>query len=324
MPSTVNIYEVDGSVGHVLTLPENVTPVSGRTSIGDSGVYYKGVGSSYVGHSVLDATGYDGAVPSEVFYYGYTVKNSNWENKTGIFKTPLQPYFRDLVGSCGPKELSIVEKSEACPVSAVSVLSVHPIETLQDQYYIKLNYTVERKSWLTYGTVEKLMDAIAATVMSGWCFPWDKAAIKDIGHTGLVTDVADMFPSTDSKHLFGSVYAVLYSLYTIHKPKFDYLVASNNFVFKDLRSIPTIALAMIDRFGVNTDFAFPKGVEDEWDVYYHLVYNCLMGGKNCAHVEKAESGDAVAEQYKAMYRKRLNGENALRLNRINKALKKGA
>jgi hypothetical protein len=298
--------------------------VSGRTSVGDSGVYYKGVGSEYKGHSVLDATGYEGAVPSEVFYYGYTVRNPNWHKKTGIFKTPLQPYFQDLVGSCGPKELSIVEKAEACPVSAVSVLSVHPIETLQNQYYIKLNYTVERKSWLTYGTSEALRSAVVATVTSGWCFPWDKAAIKDVGHTGLVTDVADMFKSTDPKHLFGSVYAVLYSLYTIDKPKFNYFINSNNFVFKDLRSIPNIALSIIDSLGIDTAFAFPEGVEDEWDVYYHLVYNCLMGGKNCAHVEKAECGDAVSKQYKEMYMKRLHGDSAMRLKRISKALKSGA
>ena len=69
----IPIYNKKGNQVQDLSLPENVTPVSGRTSIGDSGLYYKGVGIKYEGHSNFNAAGYINVKPHPVFYYGYGV-----------------------------------------------------------------------------------------------------------------------------------------------------------------------------------------------------------------------------------------------------------
>ena len=282
MTNTVSIYDRSGSVVDILELPEPVSHVSGRTGVGETGVYYKGVGATYRAHCVLDPEGFPDAKPAGVFYYGHVVSVMEWAGKFGIFKARLQPYFSDMIGSCGPKELSIVEKAKAVPVSCVDVLGVHPIESLDDQYYIALRYRSKRSQWVETGLTKNLRETLLALASSGWCFPWDKAAIRDVNADGSVTDVADMFASDDPIHIFGSTYAVLYSLLRVAPQRFRTFLNHMRFQYVDERSIPTMALAIMAEAGLDTSFAFPNTARDEWDIYYHMVANCLMAGRNCA------------------------------------------
>lgn len=313
MADAISIYNADGAVVDSIQLQESVKHVSGRTSIGKSGVYYKGVGATYHAHCVLDPEGYPDARPADVFYYGHVVSNKAWAGRFGIFSERLQPYFSDMIGSCGPKELSIVEKSKAVPVSCVEVLGVHAIESLPDQYYIALRYGSKREPWTATGITRKLHDTLLSLATSGWSFPWDKAAIRDINADGTVTDVADMFHSSDPVHVFGSIYAVIYSLLKVAPARFRTFINHLGFQYVDDRSVPTMAMALMEEAGMDTSFAFPARARDEWDIYYHLAANCLMTGRNCAGVENIHAGETVADQYRKRFFERMKPHDARRI-----------
>ena len=103
----VPVFNRLGGVEYVLELPEDVQPVSGRTSKSKS-LYYKGVGVAYTGHSSLNVDDFEDHGESSIFYYGWNVLNNNWKNKFGIFQATFQPFFSDFVGTCGKKELNII------------------------------------------------------------------------------------------------------------------------------------------------------------------------------------------------------------------------
>ena len=131
---SIPVYDTKGSIADTIQFPENIEYISGRTSVGDSGIYYKGAGATYVGHCVLDKNcGLSVIQPSDVFYYGWVVENPVWVGKFGVFNAPLQPYFSDLVGACGPKEESIIKKSTGCPVSNVDVVGYTDIPAVAQQ-----------------------------------------------------------------------------------------------------------------------------------------------------------------------------------------------
>ena len=117
----IPVYNKQGQTEYILELPEDVEFVSGRTSKSDK-LYYKGVGSRYFGHSCLNPNGYEKHGESSVFYYGWNVKNREWDDKFGIFQDKFQPYFSDYIGTCGGKELNIIFNSRQFELSAVSVV----------------------------------------------------------------------------------------------------------------------------------------------------------------------------------------------------------
>ena len=63
----IPIYNVDGTVGDVLVLPEDVEFISGRTSKSQF-CYYKGVGAEYKRHASLQKI-YNTIDKHPVFYY---------------------------------------------------------------------------------------------------------------------------------------------------------------------------------------------------------------------------------------------------------------
>lgn len=300
----------------VLELPEQVRHISGRTSIGESGTYYKGVGASYNGHCTLDPSGYAESNPCDVFYYGYEVKNRNWIGKFGIFDEKLQPYFSDRIGSCGPKEDSIKEKSLLCPISNVVVTGFGNIPYVDNQRYYCLEYKSKRDPWLGYGLTNTLRETIEVLLSSGWNFPWDKASIRDINRDGSITDVADMFHSYDYCHQLGTVYSVLYSLYVLDKERFITFIRSQGLIANDPKGLLFSTLGIMDSCGVSIQFAVPQNATSEWDIYNHLAANCLMTGRNCGHVENIETGNEIAKQYQERFYKQIGSMDTRRTKKF--------
>jgi hypothetical protein len=295
----IPIYNKKGAQVSELVLSENVTSVSGRTSIGDSGLYYKGVGVKYRGHSNFNAAGYINVTPHSVFYYGYNVVREIWLGKTGIFQEKCQPFFSDFIGTCGPKELKIINNSREFEKSAVRVVDCIEYDTENNQRYFILDYGKEgRTSWIKdRGTVGGLLELLEYMLVNNWNFPWDKGAIGDVSGSGGVHDVADMFRSKEFIHKLGTVYAVLYSMKNKSQGRYFEFLTTAGYRHKDDKDFLFIALSILEKNGIDVSEGFPPSAKDEFENYYHLVGNCLLWGRNCGYVEKEVEGDKIREQY---------------------------
>ena len=260
---------------------------------------YKGVGVKYEGHSNFNAAGYINVKPHPVFYYGYGVTREIWLGKTGIFQERCQPFFSDFIVTCGPKELKIINNSREFEKSAVRVVDCIEYDPENNQRYFILDYGKEgRTSWIKdRGTVEGLLELLEYMLVNNWNFPWDKGAIGDVSGSGSVHDVADMFKSKEFIHKLGTVYAVLYSMKNKSQGRYYEFLTSAGYKHKDDKDFLFIAVALLERFGVNTSEGFSFYANDEFDAYYHLVGNCLLWGRNCGYVEDEKEGEKIREQY---------------------------
>lgn len=291
----IPIYSKNGAQVDVLTINDNISHVSGRTSISDSGVYYKGVGCDYKQHATLSPNGHKVIGPSDIFYYGIDVQNEKWLGKYGIFQEKYQPFFSDFIGSCGPKEKQIVENSQRFTRSAVEVVDVVEYDPDNEQMYFVLNYTSPRDSFKDNGSLIELLNLMESLVCVGLNFPWDKASIRDVNQCGYVTDVADMFWSDDPTHKYGTIYSLLYSLYQINYPVYRFFVKYINAKNEKLQELPFVCLKILSSFGYNLEPL--KEAKTKEDQYCDLIGNVLMRGRNCAHVENLEHGDRVRAEY---------------------------
>ena len=67
-------------------LPEKVVWVGGRSGVGESGRWYKGIGTLYRGHLAWSVKDGDRIVGrSDVVYGGWSVRYDVWFNRCGIF-----------------------------------------------------------------------------------------------------------------------------------------------------------------------------------------------------------------------------------------------
>jgi hypothetical protein len=296
---SVPVYNQKGTQVSELFLPEEVIIASGRTSIGESGLYYKGVGVKYQGHSNFNPAGYINVRKHSVFYYGYNVTREVWVGKSGIFQERCQPFFSDYIGTCGPKELKIIVNSKEFEKTAVIVKDCIEYDPENNQRYFILDYGKEgRTSWIEdIGTVKDLLDLLEYMLKNDWNFPWDKGAIGDVSASGNVHDVADMFKSKEFIHKLGTVYSILYSMNNKSKGRYYEFITTSGYRHKDDKDFLFIATALLERFRVDVSYAFPSQAKDEFENYYHLVGNCLLRGRNCGYVEDAKEGEKIREQY---------------------------
>lgn len=301
----VPIYNRSGEQVSEIVIDANLTHVSGRVSLSDKGHYYKGVGVPYRSHAVVNPGPDVNIIGKDpVFYCGYTCENPNWKGKAGIFQDRYQPYFSDFIGSCGPKELRLIEHSRQFDRSSVRVLDCVDYDKENNQRYFILDYECKRRRYLDGGDPKELGDLIDYMVLNGWNFPWDKAAIRDISFDGRVSDVADMFRSKDPIHRFGTVYSILYSLATLDFKKYTEFVRSVKLKHSGDIDFPMLALALLDKNGVDVNLLLPKKATDNFMVYEYLVGKKLIYGTNCAHVESKAYGDKVIQGYVEHFAKR--------------------
>ena len=294
--TVIPIYNTDGIKVNTLETNDNLSFVSGRVSKGNN-CYYKGVGSPYGGCSMLTTNGHKIISESSVFYYGYNVINEKLQGKFGIFQEKFQPYFSDFIGSCGPKELKLIDNSKQCQRSSVEVLDYVEYDKPNKQYYFKVNYSCGRYKYLEGGNPKQLADLLDYLAVSGWNFPWDKTSINDVTYDGRVSDVADMFESKQLKHRLGTIYSVLYSLGKLNQVKYHEFLVANNYKHRNDMDYIFIALLILDKNGVNIDGFLPKQSDSEYKIYRHILEQHLIQGRNCAYVEDSKHGDKVKKMF---------------------------
>jgi hypothetical protein len=208
-----------------------------------------------------------------------------------------QPYFSDFIGSCGPKELAIINNSKT-DFSSVKVLDCISYDKDNNQYYFKLDYDCDRVKYVDRSSPLKLNTLLSQVLSEGWNFPWDKGAINDITADGRVSDVADMFQSKKLQHRLGTVYSVLYSLGQLAPQKYYEFVTALKLKHSIQTDYVFNALWLLDTNDIDITGLLPsKGPQDLGSIYKHVVANHLITGRNCAYVEDTKHGDAVKRMF---------------------------
>lgn len=297
MSTSIPIYDNKGKKIDSLEIEDDIRFVNGRVSKGKE-YYYKGLGVPYKQHSIEDGDitdDYEVLNKSDIFYLGHFVSKKCFQNKFGIFQERYMPKFTDFIGTCGTKELSIIENSELFGRSSIELISSHYYDKSNQQYYFKVRYKCHRISYLQNGNAKDLRELFDYMIQNNWNFNWDKRSITDISYNGLVPDVADIFLDSQLKSKVGSVYSVLYSLYNHSKNKYGDFVTYNNLNHENLSSIVFNVVEILKRNNVDTKELLPS--KNQYENYKHIIRNYLVTGRNCGHCCLVDVGDDIKKEY---------------------------
>ena len=278
----IPIYDGEGDLIDFVRVDDDIVHVDGRVSKGER-VYYKGLGVPYRSHYVERVTeGYDDLAKCDVFYLGHEVSKHAFAGKTGIFKERYQAHFTDWIGACGEKELQIVENLWELDFSwaAIDVKEFVSIDDVHKQYYLIVDYPDKRIQYLDEPEPFRIWEMLHYMIHEHWNFPWDKGTITDISCMGRVTDVADVFMSSDLKHKLGTVYSVLYSLAMANKD--EYIRFCKQYSLDTLSHMGFVinSLVILSRLGVDISPIMRDNMEE---TYRNAVKAYLMEGKNCGY-----------------------------------------
>jgi len=308
----IPIHNNEGTVYKSFVVNDDIEYVDGRVYKGKN-CYYKGIGVPYKGHSILDVTDeYEFINDPDIFYLGFKVRKKCFVGKTGVFEELYQPFFPDYIGSCSGKEGPIVLNSMVFDLSSVEIFDCIPIDEETDQYYYICDYKCKRKSYLhdDEGDPHKLRTLIDYMLCNNWNSLWDKNAIGDVTTDGRISDVADLFESSEFKHKLGTVYSHLYSLSKKNKRKYKEFLDINGLEHPDyLGDFWFIynSLHILHENGIDINEASPY--TNMHDNYKHAVLNYLVSGRNtayCACNAFIGQGDKVMEEYKKIVQKQLD------------------
>ena len=301
---SVNVHNAQGSVVNQLNIDDDIEFVDGRVSKGKTH-YYKGVGLPYTSHFVkqFHPKEYDFVKNTDIFYLGAEVSKKCFQDKFGIFQEKYQPQFEDYIGSCGVKELDIIGNSMDCEKSSVKVIKSHRYDEENQQYYFELDYKCNRIGYIQSGRVKSLYELLEYMMTDNWNFIWDKNTITDISYNGLITDVGDIFQSSQLSAKLGTIYSVLYSLAHNDKKKFGFFLKYGKLQHKTPMDFVMNSLKLMRKFGI--DISEIERNSDR-DTYINAVTNYLIVGKNCGDCSFVDLGNQIREQYKENVKIQLN------------------
>jgi hypothetical protein len=295
----VLVYNNAGENIDCLVIDDNLKHVNGRVCKGEK-YYYKGAGSPYRGHfidpdPILKWNGFDYTITSDVFYLGPCVKKVAFTDKTGIFQEKYQPQFSDFIGSCGVKELSIIENSLEFEKSSAEIIKSINWDKENGQYYFIIDYKCGRKKYIQDPNPKYLYELLEYMTKSNWNFVWDKTSIEDITYNGLVSDVGDLFFSKSLSSKLGSIYSAIYSLGEQHPSMYMDFIRYANLQHTDSMSYAFNAALLLQRFGVDIRELKVSNLDSE--NFKHIVLNYLVQGKNCGDCCFIELGDQIRDKY---------------------------
>jgi hypothetical protein len=300
------IHNSEGTPYKSFNINDDIEFLEGRVSKGKK-VYYKGVGVPYTSHFIPELTDeYEYVDETDIFYLGQCVSKKCFQGKFGVFEELYQPFFPDHIGACSSKEGPIVLNSIKFDLSSVEVYDCIPIDEEAEQYYYILDYKCKRKSYLEKGLSEgdphKLRTLIDYMVCNDWNSLWDKNAILDVTADGRISDVADLFESSELKHKLGTVYSYLYSLGKTNEQKYREFLDINGLQHPDtLGDFWYIynSIYFLHENDISISELFPHSTME--DNYKHAVTNYLMEGRNtayCSCFAYVDQGNKVMKEYK--------------------------
>lgn len=292
----IPIWDEEGFPIDYLTLDEKVEFFDGRISKGlNSNLYYKGIGINYDHHYFLiPDQNYDIVEHTDIDYLGYKVVKNCFRNRFGIFKEKYQPQFPDYIGTCSTRELSMIENGEDFKFSSAQVIKAINWDTVNHQYYLKLNYKCDRRKYIHEGNPKSLEKLLSYMIENNWNFIWDKDSITDISYNGLVTDSADLFRSSELKHKIGTIYSVFYSL-SKHRNKYEEFLSELKYNHESQMSFVTNSILFLKERSIDiSSLLVDKNLEK---TYQNTVLNYLVRGKNCGHCSYDGLGDKIMNNY---------------------------
>lgn len=310
------VYNKNGDVVNCININDMIEYVDGRVSKGDK-YYYKGLGVPYEQHHIQpeDMTDeYDLIDVCDVFYIGNVVSKKVFSGKTGIFQEKHQTHFTDWIGSCGVKELNILENlydEGSFEMSAIEVFGWEEIDATNQQYYLKVDYPHGRVNYINDSSPIKLRTLLDYMIRSDWNFPWDKNSISDITFESKVTDVGDIFKSKELSHKIGSIYSVLHSLYQSNINLYLDFCGVNNLPYKNKMGLIFNALVLLVSNDVDVSHLYKS---TPIETYKSTVYNYLITGKNCGFCgvgsckRRVDDNFSYGEYIREEYIKRFNVE----------------
>ena len=305
----IAIYDDQGVQVDSFFIDDTIEYVNGRVNKGDKG-YYKGSGVPYYSHNVLNedlTPQYQVLNDSLIFYSGSMVKKDCFIGKTGVFMERYGCVFPDWIGTCGIRETQIMENlydENGFEFNDIDVLGWEYINEEAGQIYMHCQYKSDRKDWFSTEDLMGLMDLINYMVNSNWNFPWDKASIMDVSAKSLVTDVADIFYSTELKHKLGGVYSVLYSLGMSDFNLFQAFCAQHGLPGTTMMDYVLASIMILMRNGVDVSELM---VGDTTRIYKNAVQNYLIVGKNCGYCgigtckNRTDDNKSYGDQIKSQY-----------------------
>lgn len=298
-----SVYDAAGVEVNRIEISDDLHYVEGRVHRGKN-CYYKGVGVPYTQHTldrstVPDPTQYDVLCDSNLIYIGPVVSKRCFVGKTGVFQELYQPFYPDFIGSCSIKEGLIVINSLTFEKSSVEVFDCVEFDKQNQQHYYIMDYHCGRQHYATHhGKPQDLRELIEFMLQNDWNFLWDKQAIKDITADGRVSDVADLFQSSELKHKLGTVYAVLYSLGNLYPDKYTEFLQAMNMKHDDNLYYVVNSMMILRDNGIDISPLLP--LDSMAENYKHIVREFLLQGKNCAHCACdlfQDQGDRVRDKY---------------------------
>lgn len=301
----IKIYDADGNTKDVLIINDEIdfSVVDGRVFKGTK-CYYKGIGVPYQFHFIpkisYNENQYNALEMSDVFYMGLRVEKKTFIGKRGIFQEPFQTMFSDFIGTCGVKELSIIENSMFFEMSSAEILESVNYDTENMQYYFKVDYRCGRSKYIETGDPYKLRSLIEYMLSSNWNIIWDKDSITDISANGMVTDVGELFVSNTLENKLGSVYSILYSLGKRNFNKYIKFLDVYDLKHEDDMSYVFNSAEILKKNNIDTEKMFPTNFMV--DNYKYIVLNYLLTGRNCGHCSFVDFGDKIRNEYIARYK----------------------
>lgn len=308
----INVYDKNGILINSIELSDTIEYVDGRVSKGNN-CYYKGLGIPYEFHHIHpnDMTDeYDFLGACDVFYIGNIVSKKSFSGKFGIFQEKYQNHFTDWIGACGVKELNIFENlydENGFDMSAIDVLGYETIDKDEEQYYLKVDYPNGRNNYLTNPNPKKLRVLLDYMIQNDWNFPWDKNSISDINSESKVTDVADIFKSSELSHKIGTVYSVLHSLQQSNKNDYLEFCNENSLVHSNRIGFIINVLIILQQNNIDVGFLYDKS---PIQTYNKIILEYLIIGKNCGFCgvgsckKRKDSNQSYGEEIRNEYIRR--------------------
>lgn len=310
--TNIPVFDGFGNQINSIQVNDSIDYVNGRVSKGDK-FYYKGIGIPYKFHHIYPEDMNDAYTlmsKSPIFYLGNTVSKKCYQGKFGIFQEKHQPHFTDWIGACGIKELNILENlydENGFEMNAIEVFGYETIDEKSEQYYLKVDYPEGRTSYFDNPNSKDLRKLIDYMIQNDWNFPWDKNSISDVSSNSKVTDVADLFKSSDISHKIGTVYSVLYSLYNSSQIEYENFCQENNLIHENqmsfiFNSLYILSLNYIDILSLYK--------QNPIETYKNIILNYLIVGKNCGFCGvgsckgRKDSNQSYGEEIREEYIKR--------------------
>lgn len=310
--TNIPVFDSFGNQINSIQVNDSIDYVNGRVSKGDK-FYYKGIGIPYKFHHIYPEdmnNDYTLISKSPIFYLGNTVSKKCYHGKFGIFQEKHQPHFTDWIGACGIKELNILENlydENGFEMNAIEVFGYETIDEKSEQYYLKVDYPEGRTSYFDNPNSKDLRKLMDYMIQNDWNFPWDKNSISDVSSNSKVTDVADLFKSSDISHKIGTVYSILYSLYNSSQIEYENFCRENNLIHENQMSFIFNSLYILSLNHIDILSLYKQ---NPIETYKNIVINYLVVGKNCGFCGvgsckgRKDSNQSYGEEIRQEYIKR--------------------